>query len=124
MCLPLPALPLSLKSPEILSYTQILRSVHHSHGHRRITQKTCGSPVMDFGGTLQAIAIRTQARDLLPKGMESQRCGRDTYKGYRLSSTRRFFACPSGVSLAAIGSVSPNPFAAIRLGLTPCEIRN
>jgi hypothetical protein len=32
-------------------------------------------------GTQQAIAIRTQVRDLLHKGMESQRCGRHTYKG-------------------------------------------
>src|SRR5215469_9811698 len=36
-------------------------------------------------------------------------------------SMRRFWARPRGVSLGAIGCVSPNPFADRMLGSTPCE---
>jgi hypothetical protein len=38
-------------------------------------------------------------------------------------SIRRFFARSAGVLFGATGCVSPNPFAEMMFGLTPCEIR-
>lgn len=45
------------------------------------------------------------------------------HSGYKLSSTRRFFARPSSVSFDVTGSASSNPFAATSACFIPCEIR-